>query len=169
MNDAFPCGIGDWAALQGAHDGPRGLLRADMVFSDVVAACKGGLAYLATPYSREVLRNGRWSALLSDVKAWEAARWAAWFAVNGVTALSPIAQAVAMINANAGSDSLDPLDAKFWNAWCRPMLRNCDAVIVPPIDGWDRSQGVWMETAWALGRNRRVFLVRPEDAAGVLQ
>ncbi|MEP2782320.1 MAG: DUF1937 family protein, partial [Pseudoruegeria sp.] len=124
---------------------------------EVVEHCAASAAYLATPYTRLVTdRDGNWDPVASDEAGQLAARWCAVFAARGQTVISPIVQAVEMVNQ---SSRLDPLDADFWMHWCAPMLRDCQAVIVPDIPGWRTSRGVWSEVCYALGHNCRVFLV----------
>lgn len=151
----------DWRYLAEYYaQGGYGLLRTDATFIDAVDRCRGSLAYLATPYSRNAVKpDGQWCPVRSDGMAHEAAKWAAHCAVNGLTVVSPIVQAVAAINTDV-SQSLDPLDEKFWTHWCAPLLAACHAVIVPPIDGWQGSAGVWHEVCRALRCNNPVFLIR---------
>lgn len=128
-------------------------------FVAAAARLRGRLVYLATPYSREVLdAAGEFCPARS---AWSAARAAAWaqrFATEGVTAVSPIVQAVAMLGVRGGG-GLDPLDAAFWDDWCRPLLRASDAMVVPAMPGWDRSVGVWREACATVRIQRRVHIL----------
>jgi len=120
---------------------------------------KGRLAYLATPYSKIALpRNGVWSALGSYQAGIMAADWARRFALEGVTAISPIVQAVEMIRCDAGK-RLDPLDAEFWEAWCLPLMAVSSIVIVPPIPGWGESDGIWHEVREALRDRKKVVVM----------
>lgn len=154
-----------WIDLAAAYQ-PAGLLSVNTPFIDALARCRGKMVYLATPYSREVLNyDGRWCPVRSDAMAFEAAKWAAHCAVNGVAVVSPVVQAVAMVNADI-ADAIDPLDEKFWTVWCAPLLHACGAVIVPPIAGWDRSRGVFHECSAALRRNIAVHLIRPGSEYG---
>lgn len=142
------------------------LLQRDAGLSDVVAHARGRLAYLATPYSKIALCDcGAWRQGASLEAAVRAALWGRALAAEGVTAVSPIIQAVEMVHADL-ADLLDPLDAKFWEDWCRPLLAASGVVIVPPIPGWDESEGIWTEVRDALHRNCRVFLIRPGEIGG---
>lgn len=159
--------VPDWEYLAEYYEhGGHGLLRRNIPFIEAVGVCRGRLAYLATPYSRHAVKaDGQWCPVRSDAMAHEAAKWAAHCAVNGLTVVSPIVQAVASINADA-SRSIDPLDEKFWTTWCAPMLRACHAVIVPPIDGWEISAGIWHEVCQALYSNRPVYVIRKGSEYG---
>jgi hypothetical protein len=149
----------DWPRLIDQYSGAS-LLFPSAAFIDAVSFCRGGLAYLATPYSREAVDlNGIWSAVRSDDMARQASKWVLHCAVNGVSAISPIAQAVAMMDVD-GAHTVGPLDHSFWMNWCMPILRASSSVIIPPIAGWDRSIGVWQEAVWALRHNVPVHIIR---------
>lgn len=121
-----------------------------------VARSTSGLVYLATPYSKiAVDRAGRWSLVESMCASERAAKAAARLTALGITAVSPIVQAAAMCHA---SHALDPLDAVFWTRWCAPLLDACQAVVIPDIAGWDRSEGVWIEAREAVAQNKPVFV-----------
>ncbi|MGV6840590.1 MAG: DUF1937 family protein [Planktomarina sp.] len=123
--------------------------------------CCGSLCYLATPYSRvAVYDDGEWSPCESLQCSDRAARWARHFALDGVTAISPIIQSVGMLHCDLGGD-LDALDAAFWENWCRPLLVATGPVIIPPIPGWNHSVGIWREAIYALEHNRSVFVIDP--------
>jgi hypothetical protein len=135
------------------------LLQRDCLFGLVTQSCRGRMGYLATPYSREVLdEKGNWDAGLSSRSNSFTASWVRLFAVHGVTVVSPIVQACAMIASDL-EDSIDPLDDDFWSSWCAPMLDASHFVIVPPMKGWERSKGVWREVCRALDGKMQVFLV----------
>jgi Domain of unknown function (DUF1937) len=143
------------------------LLQRDATLSDVVDHSRGRLAYLATPYSKIALSNNAvWDYSASMVAMTRAARWARLLGIEGVTAISPIIQSVEMVNAGVSLSSLtalDPLDARFWENWCRPLLAKADVVIVPPIHGWAESAGIWIEVCTALLSSRRVYLIKPGE------
>jgi hypothetical protein len=128
--------------------------------------------YLATPYSRECLDVlGAWSHDESDRCAHRASVCAAELLALGVTAVSPIALAVGMINATCHhgyraarrTPSIDPLDAAMWTRWCQPLLNVCGAVVVPDIPGWDKSAGIWHEVGFAIDRQIPVFIYAGPD------
>jgi hypothetical protein len=136
-----------------------------------VASLFGGRQpiYLATPYSRDCTDVlGAWSREESDRMERRAAMAAAELLAVGVTALSPIVQAVRMVNATgiyrhhragvAFEPTIDPLDAAMWVRWCQPLLNVCGAMVVPDIPGWDQSAGVWGEVQFAVARQIPVFI-----------
>lgn len=172
MTDQRPIDLDDlepfaWASLAG-HD--RGQ-RFRMVSFDAAARELSGyqpLVYLASPYSKiAVDGDGRWCAGRSADAGVRASMWSARFADAGVTAISPIMLSVDMCALRVPSLRfadmpplrLDPLDAAFWTRWCFPLLISCDAVVVPPIEGRDRSEGVWGEVVTALGASKTVFWI----------
>lgn len=155
-----PASDPDWPALSVALQG-SGLLQMSAAMDFVAARCRGRLTYLATPYSREVTDHGRFSVHRSDLMGHAAADWQKRLALVGVSAVSPIVQAVAMLDA-PGVVDLDPLDDQFWTAWCAPMLAAAAALIIPPIDGWQRSRGIWAEALSLLRWNRPVFVLAPD-------
>lgn len=143
------------------------LFQRDARLVDVVSHCHGRLAYLASPYSK-IARydDGEWDPSESLLCADRAALWARQLAMEGVTAVSPIVQAVGMVHADFNDQRLDPLDVLFWEDWCRPLLNASGMVIVPPIAGWDYSDGIWVEVCEALKSQRRVFLIKPGEEFG---
>jgi len=147
----------DWPTLSRARD-PR--IRWGET-PERVALMASGLVYLATPYTRMVLRDGAWHFALSVEMQVRAERHAARLAALGVTAVSPIALAAGMCHA---SHALDPLDAAFWARWCAPILAAARAVVVPDVPGWHLSDGIRHEVSEALARNLPVHVY----AAGAL-
>jgi hypothetical protein len=140
------------------------LLYRDAALADVISHCRGRFCYLATPYSKVCLTDdGECNQMESLSCAMRAARWARILAVEGITAISPIIQSVEMVHVDF-DEWLDPMDATFWTGWCQPLLKACDPVIVPPIDGWRESLGIWQEALFALRTNRPVFLIDPKEA-----
>lgn len=123
----------------------------------------GAPVYLATPYSKRVTRKGKWAHDLSLYASAQAAREMSRLARVGITAVSPIVQAAEMVHSEAaegvdGRPRLDPLDAQFWERWCRPLLDTCSAIVVPDIEGWQASEGIHHEVMTVLKHsNRRVF------------
>ncbi|MDO6523247.1 DUF1937 family protein [Shimia thalassica] len=152
-------GLIDWPMLFSEYRG-TGLVMRDAALMDVVDSCRGSVAYLASPYSNIAVKpDGQWCPVRSDGAAFEAGRWAAICAVNGLTAVSPVIQTVSMMSADVG-DGLCPLDQCFWADWCAPLLRACGGVVVPPIEGWRESEGVWHEVCRAVECNVPVWLLR---------
>jgi len=173
--NAGPDSEPEWgAALAAAARGADPLLRV-VSGPAAVAAAFGGRqpVYVATPYSREVVGpDGRWDHHLSVVAMLRAAAAADDLLACGVTALSPIVQAAAMVHGAmrgaAGGVSVhrhDPLDGALWQRWCAPVLRVCGALVVPDLPGWDRSWGIWHEFNAALAANMPVFLYAPQGVS----
>ena len=61
---------------------------------------------------------------------------------------------------------LDPLDAGFWENWCRPLLNVSCGVVVPDIDGWAQSGGVYREVMWTLRETQRPIFFYAEAEHG---
>lgn len=172
MTDQSPIDLEDlepfaWSSLA-RHD--RGQRFVMVGFDEAVRELTGyrPLVYLASPYTKiAVDAAGRWCAGRSADAGVRAAMWAARFAGAGVTAISPIVQSADMCALRVPSlregepvpPRLDPLDAGFWTDWCFPLLISCDAVVVPPIEGRDRSAGVWGEVVTALGASKTVYWI----------
>lgn len=151
----------DWSHPHLAGFAQSGLLCRDIALADAVARSRGRLCFLATPYSNVcVTENGDWNQGESLFCASRAARWVRAFAVEGVTAIAPIIQAVEMIHVDF-DEWLEPLDTDFWGCWCRPLLDACGPVIVPPLKGWQECLGIWHAVAIALRGNRPVYLIDP--------
>ena len=148
----------DWDWLKAAF--PSGvLLHVDCPFFEVVRRAAGRMTYLATPYTRLVHDDGmQWDAAHSADVEVRTARWARAFAIEGVSVASPILIGCAMLNADV-ERQLDPLDDVFWSRWCQPMLAASGSVIIPAMEGWDMSRGIWREAGWALRNNMPVYLV----------
>jgi len=138
-----------------------GLLRVDASLADVCAYDGGRLCYLASPYSK-VARydDGAFYPQDSLRCADTAAIWARLLGLGGVPAVSPIIQAVGMVHCDFADTRLDPLDVHFWTRWCHPLLTASACVVVPPIEGWDVSDGIWAEVSDALAAQKTVFLIK---------
>ncbi|WP_170335014.1 DUF1937 family protein [Ruegeria arenilitoris] len=152
----------NWKSAALAEFEDSALLRRDATMADLVSRSRSRLCYLATPYTKLAQHSdGGFCPTKSVEASVKAARWSRLLALEGVTAVSPIVQAVEMINADIINQQLDPLDEKFWELWCRPLLRASAVVIVPPIPGWDQSEGVWHEVRQALLSQVQVILIKP--------
>ncbi len=155
----------DWKALD-QYWADCGLLWMDIPFIDAVQRCRARLTYLATPYAKISLNmNGQWCPVQSEMAAFQAAKWATHIAANGASAVSPVVQSAAIVAADTGA-ALDPLDDVFWRKWCAPLLRASGAVIIPPIDGWKVSLGIWREACAALEASKPVFVIRKGSEYG---
>lgn len=144
-----------------------GLFVKDAKLDEVVNLCKNRLCYLATPYTKIAQHDdGEFDPTESLDCATRAARWARLFALEGVTAVSPIIQSVEMVHSEFLEQSLDPLDVQFWEQWCFPLLRQSEAIIVPPVGGWDTSDGIWGEVRYALMSGRKVVTIYAGECFG---
>jgi Domain of unknown function (DUF1937) len=148
----------DWAWLR--EHFPRGTgLRSDCDLAEIIRFCLGRLAYMATPYSKLVVNDdGQWDMTLSMDVEMQTAVHARALAMCDITAISPILMACEICHSDCDG-YLDPLDNTFWARWCQPLLSRSDVVVVPPMDGWDASNGVWREVCWALSCGVPVFQI----------
>ncbi|MGR3813425.1 MAG: DUF1937 family protein [Cognatishimia activa] len=133
---------------------------ADASLHEVVNHCKSRLCYLATPYSKvAIFDDGEFDPTESLNCAMRAALWARMLALEGLTCVSPIIQAVEMVHVDFRDQRLDPLDVQYWEAWCRPLLMASEVVVIPPIAGWAQSDAVWTEAKTALEEGKRVITI----------
>lgn len=103
----------------------------------------GRVCYLATPYAKMSCK---------DRAAGYASTWQTILGEKGYTAISPIVQGHCM-----GVDWTQDE----WMAWCKPMLHACGAVVVPPIQGRQESDGIALEMQWAHAANMPVIWLGP--------
>lgn len=127
--------------------------------------------YLATPYTLRAQVNGKWSYEASLYASAQAARELGRLARVGVSGISPIVQSAEMVHAEVSErarkvEALDPLDAEFWERWCRPLLNVSGAIVVPDIEGWEDSAGVHREVMWTLRETNRPIFFYAEAAHG---
>ena len=126
--------------------------------------------YLATPYSKIAQRDGKWAYDLSLVASAQAAREMGRLARVGVSAISPIVQSAEIVHWDLATaltgKKIDPLDAAFWEDWCRPLLNVSCGVVVPNIDGWVQSDGVYREVLWTLRETQRPIFFYAEAEHG---
>lgn len=124
--------------------------------------------YLASPYTKIAQRGGKWAYDLSLMASARAAQELGRLARVGVTGVSPIVQSAEIAHVEralvASGQMLDPLDAAFWERWCRPMLNTSGAVVVPDIEGWAQSEGVMREVMWTLRETNRPIFFYAGDA-----
>ena len=153
----------DWEGLRALRH--PGLIEGRMSVM-VVERLRGGQVYLATPYSRHVTVDGVFCDYKSGFMGGVAADWARRLAVAGVSAVSPVVLAVAMLREDLEC-GLRPLDHVFWAHWCQPLLLASRTVAVPMIEGWDSSRGIWAEVIWALVANRPVVLINNQEQGDV--
>ena len=126
--------------------------------------------YLATPYTKIAQNAGRWSYERSLYASAQAARELGRLARVQVSAISPIVQSAEIVHVeralSASGQRLDPLDARFWEDWCRPLLNVSCGVVVPDIDGWAQSGGVYREVMWTLRETQRPIFFYAEAEHG---
>ena len=126
--------------------------------------------YLATPYSKIAQEQGRWSYERSLYASAQAARELGRLARVQVSAISPIVQSAEIVHFDYALSitrkPLDPLDADFWESWCRPLLNVSCGVVVPDIDGWAQSEGVYREVMWTLRETQRPIFFYAEAEHG---
>lgn len=120
----------------------------------------GAFWYLASPFTRRAAPRGYYDEDAAADAAHDAAEWAATLELEGISAFSPIAQAVAMVSA-MGEEPMDPLNADRWMEWCLPFLHAAHGVVVPDITGWRESDGVAEEVRTALGHDKPVVRLAP--------
>lgn len=145
----------DWAGLRA--------LQPELLFQGPLRAMahsrlRLGQVYLATPYSERVKVGGEYDEFQSEFAGSQAAEWLLQLSLYGVSAVSPIVQAVAMLREDQVR-ALRPLDAGWWEAWCRPLLASSRVVAVPMLPGWDASYGVWGEVICALQAGLSVVVI----------
>ena len=130
---------------------------------EVMAMVARGQVYLATPYTRYVAPAGVYEPDRAEYITTLAVNWQRWLAMIGVTAVSPIVQAQAVVRdvrswkGGAAAASL-ALDAAFWTRWCSPMLDASSAIYVPDIPGWRDSDGIRHEVDDFIARPRPVYV-----------
>ncbi|MBB4207262.1 DUF1937 family protein [Roseinatronobacter bogoriensis] len=137
----------------------------------VARFCRGRLAYLASPVTTRAATEaaqGDAGWYILERLALECALDMDALAQAGVSAVSPVAQALSMIRARGRSDILHGpmglLDRDGWMRWGAPLLRVSSAVVVADRPGWAESRGVAAEVDYALSVNMMVFFApaRPE-------
>lgn len=147
-------GAPDWGDLQRDFVGLGGLL--EVPTNEVKRRAAGRLGLLAVPYAG--LRLGR------EVAADQAQNWRAHL-LPEVVCISPVLDAQLMLDCGLRSEAVDDAGDD-WPALVRKHLRLCDAVIIPPIAGWDRAQDVFQIAATALNFNKHVFIIKEGQGNG---
>lgn len=146
-----------WASLKDHAAVRFGVLPADM------AKLAHGQVYLATPYTRRAAPRGTFNMDAAEDAAREAAMVVRCLALDGVSAVSPIALAQAVIRdtrewRGAHAAARLALDAEFWTRWCAPILQASTSVYVAAIPGWKESDGIRHEVREFLDRQRPVYV-----------
>jgi Domain of unknown function (DUF1937) len=109
------------------------------------------MIYLASPYSHPdaLVRAARFDAVCSA---------AARLIQAGRTVFSPVVHGHPLVRFGL------PTDWAFWQQFDTEHLRHCDEVVVLQIDGWQESEGVRAEVAWASTLGKRVEYLEPKNA-----
>lgn len=133
--------------------------------------CTGRLTYLASPVTTRAASEsaqGDPGWFILQRMALECALDLDALARAGVTAVSPVLQALCMIEARGSSErmhgALGLLDRDGWMRWGAPLLRVCSAIVVTDRSGWSESRGVAAEVQYALSVNMMVFFMADRPA-----
>lgn len=131
--------------------------------------CRGRLVYLASPVTARAASEsaqGDPGWFILQRMALECALDLDALAREGISAVSPVLQALCMIEARGSSDRmhgpLGLLDRDGWMRWGGPLLRASVAVVVADRPGWESSPGVLAEVKYALSVNMMVFFCAEE-------
>ena len=76
----------------------------------------------------------------------------------GINAVSPIAHWAPIANQYAL-----PHDAKTWQLYNDNLMDICDGIILVALPGWEKSEGVQYELAWAKEKGRPVYTLDLPD------
>ncbi|MBC7156226.1 MAG: DUF1937 family protein [Rhodobacteraceae bacterium] len=147
----------EWIEATHAQEFP-GLVHLDATMGAAAGTLAGRAAYLATPYTAYArAADGGFDARGGERAARLSAMWLAEALEAGVAAHCPvIASHVAVVQ---GACVLDPLDGAAWESLNAPVLAACAGVVVPPIDRWRGSAGIWREVGATLRWQRPVFVI----------
>lgn len=118
---------------------------------------RGARVYLATPVSQYL------AAGAADLCIFLAGEWQAWLLSEGFPAICPALLTVPPLFAR-GDDPvgqmLQAMDHEWWMRHCLAWMEVCHWCVVPPIEGWQESQGVREEAWWFARQGRPVRLLR---------
>lgn len=153
----------DWASL--AAEAARGalpLVHFGCAPINVAMAARQPV-YLASPYSRRAVdAGGQWDRTASMRAILDAAAELRRLKAVGVTAVSPVVLSGMAVHElppdGPDFEAHHPLDAAAWMGWCQPLLNAAPAMVVPEIAGWDVSDGVKAEVAFAVRHQMQVFI-----------
>lgn len=135
----------DWAWL-GRHRSAGSLVRFGQSLEEVGTFAAGRLAYLATPYVE--FDGGR------ALAAAHAGEWQEQLELLDADVVSP---AVRSWSAEERRGPFGTLARPLPNWW--GLLRSAQLVVVPPMEGWGRSQDVWGAVRAAVRSNTPVLVV----------
>lgn len=146
----FDQGSIDWGAVK-EMPGVRVLDAAEL---DVP---HGAMVYVATPVSQYLARGE------AQLCVQHAADWQGWLLSEGLSPVCPALLTVPALLAR-GDDHvgqmLQAMDHDWWMRRCLPWMEACAWCLVPPIPGWQASQGAWQEAMDFARRSRPVRLLR---------
>lgn len=103
---------------------------------------RGARVYLSTPISAYLARGE------ADLCLHLAAEWQAWLLSEGIPAICPALLTVPPVFAR-GDDPvgrmLQAMEHDWWMFHCHAWMDCCHWCVVPPIEGWQESLGVYIE------------------------
>ena len=141
-------GAPDWRDLRFDFCGLGGFQ--ELPAAEVKRHAAGRLALLAVPYFG--LTRGR-EAAADQARNWQAQL------LPEISCLSPALDVQLMLDCGEPIGDLAD-DAAAWGAFVRRYFRFCEAVIIPPIEGWDQARDVYQIAATALSVNIPFFLIK---------
>lgn len=118
-------------------------------FLRLIAEMKGGLLYLASPYSNK----GKAPAGLRRKRLEETIAFTDKLLDAGLWAFSPIAYGSSFEDRGFNHDN------SWWMRRDFEFFKRCDVLGVYCLEGWDKSPGVSKEIDWALATNKRVIMI----------
>jgi hypothetical protein len=137
----------DWQAAPGVIRSPG---------PDALERFRGRQIYMATPVSQYLARGEAQIALQLAAEA------AAHLMSLGLSPVAPAVLTLAALLAR-GDDlvglQLQAMDHDWWMRRCLPWIEASAACVVPPLRGWDTSQGVWQEASLFALSERPVLLL----------
>lgn len=118
---------------------------------------RGEMVYVATPI-RQYLERGE-----AELCVQFAAEWAAWLWSEGLTPVTPALMTIPPI-LSRGDDwvgqFLRNVGHDWWMQRLLPLMDACPWCAVPPIRGWEVSEGAWQEAASFARWGQPVRLIR---------
>lgn len=114
----------------------------------------GKLIYLASPFYSESVQE-------RAIRAYQARDIATGFIARGLYAYSPVAYTQSLF---ISDDAAFGLGYAAWKEMSRRFVEACDIFMVLTIDGWEQSEGVADELAYARLLGKPVFYCRPFGA-----
>lgn len=119
----------------------------------LAGAVPGGQVYVAQPVTEHVAK-GRIYRVIEDGVRITGALLAA-----GASPVSPALTSSIALSLFGHRDDLAVMDHADWMSRAWPILAASRALVIPDLDGWDRSLGVWLEAHGALGLSMPIVFV----------